>query len=141
IGFGAYAIVHKPNHNTATVVPTTPSPSETVSPSPSASPTVPTVGATFPRLAIFPFTTAAQEKTWQKQAANGSQPWVADPKAVATNWVQNILQLPSVNQVLTTTSQPGPPKTTDVTLGRTLQAENHKPFAVTVVHLVQFGHA
>jgi len=144
VGVGAYAIVHNPGGNAKVVVPpatTAPgTPTESSSPSPSQS-VEPVVNTAFPKLAIFPFVNPTEAKNWEKNAANGSEPWAADPKAVAQIWVQNILQLPSVDTVLNTKSTPGTPNRADVTLGRTLQAEGQKPFAVTVVHLVQYGHA
>ena len=144
IGVGAYAVVHNPDKgNDSLQTATTPTPSETppVSESPSPTPTVVPVSTGFPRRAIFPFTTAAAERTWERAAAQGHMPWVQDPKSVASFWVQNYLQLPSVTDVQKIVTQPGTPETADVTLGRTLQAEGQQPFAVTVVHLVQYGKA
>jgi hypothetical protein len=93
---------------------------------------------TFPALAIFPFTSAADEKTWEQAYADGHEPWKADPTAVSQFWVQNYLGFTDVDKILSTTkSSDG--DTAQVTLGRTMTAEQKKTVPVTVVQLVKYG--
>jgi hypothetical protein len=141
VGVGAYALTTNGTDKLhtgptpATQPPTTEPPSET--PSPSA---VPVVQTAFPKLAIFPFTSVAEEKAWETQYAAGHSPWEADATTVSTSWVQNYLGVSEVNQVVQTTiASDG--KSADVTLGRTMTAEQKKLVPVTVVRLVKFGSA
>ena len=142
VGVGAYAAVH--GDGTATIVnpPATSGPSETptTEPTPSATSPAPVVTAAFPKRAIYPFVTAKDERAWEQQADAGHSPWQADPKAVATFWVTNFLQLSSVNQFV---SQTGfTPSKVDVTLGR-LQTDGstERQIPVTTVHLVKYSKA
>src|SRR5205085_12084208 len=121
--------------------PACPGPSETPTsePTPSQTSAAPVVHAAFPKRAIFPFTTVKDERAWEQEAAQGHSPAWGDPKAVATFWVTNFLQLPSVNQVV---RQVSTPKKVDVTLGRMqADASNQRQIAVTTVHLVKYGKA
>jgi len=89
-------------------------------------------------LAIFPFTTATAEEGWEQDYANGGTTWEADPAQVATHWVQDYLDQPSVNRVVDTTEDGGDRL---VTLGRVLQAESHQLFKVTTVRLTPYKNA
>ena len=94
--------------------------------------------APFPDQAIFPFTSATAEQGWEQDYANGGTTWEADPTQVATHWVQDFLDLPTVDRVIQQ-SDDGSDKL--VTLGRVLQAEGNNLFAVTVVRLTPYGKA
>ena len=77
------------------------------------------------------------ERAWEQQAAQGHSPWQGDPKAVATSWATNFLQLPSVNLIV---RQVSTPKTVDVTLGRLQSdASAQRQISVTTVHLVKYA--
>lgn len=111
--------------------------------SPSAEPTestpsVPVANEPFPALAIFPFATATAEQGWEQDYASGGTQWEADPTQVAEHWVQDFLDQPDVDRVISTTDD-GSDKL--VTLGRILQAEGQNLFPVTVVHLTKYGKA
>src|SRR3954447_15294604 len=141
-GVGAYAAVHG-GGGTASIdtPPATHGPSETPTPEPTPSQTSapPVAHAAFPKRAIFPFAPAKDERAWEQQAAEGHSPAWGDPRAVATFWVTNFLQMPSVNQVV---RQVSTPKKVDVTLGRMQSdAANQRQIAVTTVHLVKYGKA
>ncbi|HVV76445.1 MAG TPA: Gmad2 immunoglobulin-like domain-containing protein [Mycobacteriales bacterium] len=96
----------------------------------------------FPTQGFFPFATATEESAWEQQFANGHSPWISDPTAVATSWVQNYLKQSDVsdvsNQAITAT-------TADVTLSRKIPSASHGTTSayspVTVVHLVKFNNA
>src|SRR6185312_14237965 len=75
---------------------------------------------------------------WEQDYANGGTTWEADPTQVASRWVQNFLDQPSVDRVVQTTDD-GTDKL--VTLGRVLQAEGHNLFTVTTVRLAPFGNS
>ena len=110
----------------------TPAPSDTAA-------TLPAVAPDFPELAIFPFTTATAEQGWEQDYSNGGgTQWEADPAQVATHWVQDYLDQPSVDRVVDTTDD-GNDKL--VTLGRVLQAESHQLFKVTTVRLTPFNNS
>src|SRR3954470_12818420 len=111
----------------------------TPEPTPSQTSTVPVVHAAFPKRAIFPFTSAKDERAWEQESAQGHSPWQGDAKAVATFWVTNFLQLSSVNQVV---RQGSSPTKVDVTLGRMqADASAQRQIPVTTVHLVKYGKA
>jgi hypothetical protein len=142
VGVGAYAAVHG-DGGTATVdtPPATGGPSETPTPEPTPSATspVPVVTTAFPKRAIFPFVTAKDERVWEQGLPQGHSPWQGDPKAVATFWVANFLQLSSVNQVV---RQVSTPTKVDITLGRMqADASSQRQISVTTVHLVKYGKA
>ncbi|MBV9292121.1 MAG: hypothetical protein JO222_06700, partial [Frankiales bacterium] len=110
-------------------------PHPTLSPTPSV---VPITNVAFPKHAIFPFTSSADEKSWESGfLSGGHSPWKADPVAVATTWVTAYLQQPTVDQLVSKTVTPA--GTAVVTLGRTMTAEQGQTVAVTDVHLVRFG--
>src|SRR3954451_3369717 len=116
-----------------------PTDTPTPEPTPSQTSTVPVVHAAFPKRAIFPFTSAKDERAWEQESAQGHSPWQGDAKAVATFWVTNFLHLSSVNQVVRQVSSP---TSVDVTLGRMqADASSQRPIAVTTVHLVKYGNA
>jgi hypothetical protein len=92
----------------------------------------------FPAQAIFPFTTADAEQGWEQDYASGGTQWEADPTQVAQHWVQDFLDQPDVDRVISTTDD-GTGKL--VTLGRVLQAEGQNLFPVTAVHLSKYGSA
>ena len=82
---------------------------------------------------------AKDERAWEQQAAAGQNPW-KDPKAVATAWVTNFLQLPSVSQFRQQTTFS--PTRVDVELGRSQSdAGSQRDITVTTVHLVKYGKA
>ncbi|HET7530591.1 MAG TPA: Gmad2 immunoglobulin-like domain-containing protein [Mycobacteriales bacterium] len=143
IGVGAYAAVNG-NGGTdrvetppLTQTPGSPSPSVTSSPSPT---TAPAAVTGFPKRAIFPFVNAAEERSWEQQADGGHMPWVADPKGVATFWVANYLQLPSIDTFVRQTSFTS--SRVDVVLGRNQSdAGSQRQVEVTTVHLVKYGKA
>ena len=132
IGIGTAVFVNNSGDDKVTVG-GNPSPEPT-----DTAPTVPVVAPDFPNLAIFPFTTATAEQGWEQDYANGGTQWEADPAQVATHWVQNYLDQPSVDRVVDTTDD-GEDKL--VTLGRVLQAESHQLFKVTTVRLTPFNKA
>lgn len=103
----------------------------------SATPSDQSVGnGGFPTQGFFPFTTAAEEASWEQQLAGGDMPWIADPVGVATSWVPNYLKAKDVDQVI---SKDQTATTADVTLGRNQSEGGLHP--VVVVHLVKFHHA
>jgi hypothetical protein len=132
IGIGAVVLVNNSGDDKVTVGDNpSPKPTETA-------PTVPVVAPDFPELAIFPFTTATAEEGWEQDYANGGTQWEADPTQVATHWVQDYLDQPSVDRVVDSTDD-GKDKL--VTLGRVLQAESHQLFKVTTVRLTPYNNA
>jgi hypothetical protein len=138
VGVGVYAVTNGGDNKAEVFVDPTETPTSeptTVSPSPSD---VLVPSEDFPAYAIFPFSSAADADNWQKAYADGHQPWVADPRAVAEAWVQNYLQVPAID---TFVSKKTDGATADVTLGRTMTAEAKRLVPVTVVHLVQYGDA
>jgi hypothetical protein len=90
----------------------------------------------FPAQGFFPFSTAAEEATWEQQYADGDMPWIADPVGVATSWVPNYLEAKDVDQVV---SKDQTATKADVTLGRNQSEGGLHP--VVVVHLVKFHKA
>ncbi|MDQ1698049.1 MAG: hypothetical protein QOJ03_3402 [Frankiaceae bacterium] len=140
LGVGVYAVTNGTTGKD-TIVPgdvtQTPTSSETPEPTPSET-TVPVATDKFPRLAIFPFTSAEDEKTWEQAYADGHEPWKADPTAVSQFWVNNYLQQPAIDKVISKTLA-ADGKSAEVTLGRTMTAEQKKTVPVTVVQLVQYG--
>jgi hypothetical protein len=138
VGIGVYAVTND-GDGKASITPIdetpTPTPTDSVSPSP---PDVPVPSEDFPTYAIFPFSSAAEAQTWQESYADGHQPWVADPRAVAEAWVQNYLQVPAIDTFIAKESDG---VTADVTLGRTMTAEAERLVPVTVVHLTKYGDA
>ena len=132
IGIGAAVLVNNSGDDKVTVGGTpTPAPSDTAT-------TTPIVAPDFPDQAIFPFTTATAEEGWEQDYSNGGTTWEADPTQVATHWVQDYLDQPSVDRVIET-SDDGSDRL--VTLGRVLQAEGHQLFKVTTVRLTPYKHA
>lgn len=104
--------------------------------SPATSPTPEVSG--FPAQGFFPFTTAAEEATWQQQfVSGGHSPWIADPVAVSQSWVPYYLSQKHVDEVV---DKNVTDTTADVTLGRTL-AGTSTVHAVVIVHLVKFDKA
>jgi hypothetical protein len=88
----------------------------------------------YPTDAIFPYTTAAEEQTWEASYAEGNSPWVSDPTAVTESWVEHyLLQHGDFTFSAQTTGA-----SSDVTVSRTIGGTDH---AVTVVHLVKYGSA
>ena len=111
----------------------TPLPSESASTEPAV------VTQPFPAQAIFPFTSVTAEQGWQQDYEQGSgSQWEADPSQVALQWVQNFLDQPSVDRVVTTTDDNGDKL---VTLGRLMQVETHAVVSVTTVRLVPYDKA
>src|SRR4051812_2756615 len=132
IGIGAAVLVNSSGDDKVGI-------SDSPSPEPTdTATTAPVVASDFPNLAIFPFTTATAEDGWEQDYANGGTTWEADPSQVATHWVQDFLDQPSVDRVVDTTDD-GNDKL--VTLGRVLQAESHPLFKVTTVRLTPYNNA
>ena len=100
--------------------------------------TEPIANTPFPALGIFPFTSATAEQGWQQDYNNGGTTWEADPTQVATRWVQDYLDQPSVDRVISTADDNGDKL---VTLGRVLQGEGNNLFPVTVVRLSPYDKA
>ncbi|HEU5033154.1 MAG TPA: hypothetical protein VFT62_00190 [Mycobacteriales bacterium] len=138
-GFGAYAFVGHDRGNDKVVLghqSDSPNPEPTsAAPSPSEAPVS---DVHFPKLAIFPFTSATEERNWEKEYAAGSTPWAADPKTVALMWVDNILGQPSVDKV---TGQQIAGHRAVIGLGRVVGGESAQPVDVTSVSLQKFGNA
>src|SRR3954464_5269494 len=143
-GFTAYAVT-SPSHSGSdsllskqpTVVPSTPQ----TSPFPTAttSSTPPPAGPVFPATAFYPFTSAAQEQSWEAQRGYVAQPWVLDPVASAKKFVQQYVQATDVKTVL---SQHVAGKNAAITLGRSIaDASSLRPVKVTTVQLQRFGKA
>lgn len=88
----------------------------------------------YPTDAIFPFTTATQEQSWEQQFAGGHTPWPSDPAAVTQSWIESYLKEPG-HFTYTADTQTD---TSDVTVSRNVEGNPH---AVTVVHLAKYGHA
>jgi hypothetical protein len=143
VGVGAYAVTRDNGKDVVDVGGHTPNPTPTQSslPTPSATTAVPVPAAAFPRLALYPFTTAAAAKSWQRgYSTGGHMSWVADAKQVAQGWIANYVQQPGVDQLLGATYTPTGDRAV-VTLGRTMTAESHSTVPVTKVHLVRYGDA
>jgi len=138
VAVGAYAAVHNSGTATVKVPPVSPGPSHTTTTEPTPTQTSqPPATVAFPKRAIFPFTSAKDERAFEQEAASGNNQW-ADPAAVATSWVTNFLQLPSVSQFVQKTTFT--PSRVDVTLGRMQSdAGNQRQISVTTVHLVKYG--
>src|SRR5437764_10839775 len=143
-GFTAYAVTSA-NHSgddsllskQPTVVPSTPQ----TSPFPTAttSNTPPPAGPVFPATAFYPFTSAAQEQSWEAQRGYVAQPWVLDPIASAKNFVKSYVV---VNDVTTLMGKHVAGRTASVTLGRSIaDASSLRPVKVTTVQLERFGKA
>src|SRR3954447_1164231 len=141
-GFTAYAVTSAHHdesdsvlaHN-PTVIPSTPT---AASPSPTPSKTPP-VAPVFPAAAFYPFTSAAQEQSWEAQRGQIAQPWIVDPVAEAKNFVKNYMLADGVDQLMG--SHLGK-RTATVTLGRTISdAGSNRPVKVTTVKLQRFGKA
>jgi hypothetical protein len=125
VGVGAYAVTRDNGKDVVDVGGHTPTPTPTQSglPTPSATTAVPVPAAAFPRLALYPFTTAAAAKSWQRgYSTGGHMSWVADAKQVAQGWIANYVQQPGVDQLLGATYTPTGDRAV-VTLGRTMTAE------------------
>jgi hypothetical protein len=92
--------------------------------------------APFPAQGIFPFTTATAEEGWQQDYEQGSATqWEADPTQVAQHWVQDFLEQPAVDRVVSQSEDNGDEL---VTLGRIMQAESHAMVSVTTVRLTPY---
>ena len=115
----------------------TPTASESASPTPSPT-EVPVADRGFPKQAIFPFTSAAEERDWETAYADGHEPWKADPAAVAQFWVQNYLGEDSVDALVEKRVNAAGDGA-KVTLGRTMKVEQKSTISVTVVRLVKYG--
>ncbi|HVY10774.1 MAG TPA: hypothetical protein VHB18_11600 [Mycobacteriales bacterium] len=123
-GIGGYAIAKQHDGKASVVVTNTPP--DTPTPTP--------VAGGYPTAAIFPFTTAAGEQSWEKQFKQGSSPWVSDPTAVTESWLQYYLLQHGTFSYSAQTAD----GSSDVTVSRKLGGTDH---AVSVVHLVQYHHA
>jgi hypothetical protein len=133
IGIGAAVVVGNSGDDKVVLGDSSP----TAEPSESAT-TTPIVAPNFPDQAVFPFTTATAEQGWEQDFANGGTTWESDPTQVATHWVQDFLDQPSVNRVVESRDD-GNDKL--VTLGRVLQAEGHQLFKVTTVRLTPYKNS
>ena len=139
VAVGTYAAVH--GGGTATVktpIATQPaSVTPTTQPTPTQStPAAPVVA--FPKHAIFPFVSASDERAWEQGVADASGDWHGDAQAVATSWVSNILQVPSLHVTRTVST----PTKVDVVMGRDqTDGSSTRAIVVTTVHLVKYGKA
>lgn len=118
---GGYAIATSGNNNqTVNIGPADGSPGPDVS--------------GYPTGAIFPFTTAAQESSWETEYAGGHSPWIADPTAVTQSWIESYLKQNGHFDYSASTDA----GSSDVTVSRKVEGNDH---GVTVVHLTKFDHA
>src|SRR5438270_3420244 len=140
-GFTAYAVTsaHHDGHDSVlahnpTVVPSTPTASVSTTPT-----KTPAVGPVFPAKAFYPFTSAAQEKSWEAQRGFVAQPWIIDPVAEAKNFIKSYVLADGVATAMGTHIGN---RTATVTLGRTISdASSKHPVKVTTVQLQRFGKA
>src|SRR5947209_14447993 len=140
-GFTAYAVTsaHQDGHDTLvskqpTVIPSTPTASTSVTPS-----KTPVAGLGFPANAFYPFTSEAQEKSWEGQRGYVAQPWVTDPVAEAKRFIKSYVL---ADGVATTMGTHISSRTATVTLGRTISdGGSTHPVKVTTVQLQRFGKA
>lgn len=95
----------------------------------------PPPAATFPSAAFFPFTTAAEEASWEQSFAGGHSPWISDPVGVAEAWLQNYLKQGSD---ITGTAKAVEGGSADVTMSRPVGGTSHP---VAIVHLVKYRNA
>jgi len=141
-GFTAYAVTssHQDEHDilgskNPTVVPSTP----LSSPSPTQSSAPPPTGPVFPATAFYPFTSAAQEQSWEAQRGYVAQTWVIDPVAAAKNFIKSYVLADGVDTTMGTHIGK---RTATVTLGRNISDAGSKhPVKVTTVQLQRFGKA
>src|SRR3954469_3773507 len=142
-GFTAYAVTSAHDNGPDSVAADTPTaiastPDVTPSATQSSTPPPP-AGPVFPATAFYPFTSAAQEQSWEAQRGYVAQPWVLDPVASAKKFVQQYVQATDVKTVL---SQHVAGKNAAITLGRSIaDASSLRPVKVTTVQLQRFGKA
>jgi len=141
-GFTAYAVTssHQNDRDTVTAnnPPSLPPSTPPVTPTTSTTPTAP-VAPVFPASAFYPFTSAAQEQSWEAQRGQIAQPWIVDPVASAKNFVKSYVLADGVDQVMG--SHLGK-RTATVTLGRTMtDGGSNRQVKVTTVNLQRFGKA
>lgn len=141
-GFTAYAVTsaHQDSNDSVAAHNPTPLPSTPVastSTTPSKSPVA--AGPVFPAMAFYPFTSEAQEKSWEAQRGYLAQPWVTDPVAEAKNFISSYVL---ADGVATTMGTHIGSRTATVTLGRYISDAGSKhPVKVTTVQLQRFGKA
>src|SRR4051812_26921164 len=143
-GFTAYAVTSSHDNNPDSVAANNPTP---IASTPAVTPTAtqssttppPPAGPVFPATAFYPFTSAAQEQSWEAQSGYVAQPWVLDPVAAAKKFVQQYVQATDVKTVL---SQHVVGKNAAISLGRSIaDASSLRPIKVTTVQLQRFGKA
>src|SRR6185437_319076 len=111
---------------------------QVTTPSTSPSTTAP-AAPVFPASAFYPFTSAAQEQSWEAQSGPAAQPWITDPVAEAKNFIKSYVLADGIDQVMG--SHLGKRSAT-VTLGRTItDAGSNRPVKVTTVKLQRYGKA
>lgn len=138
-GFTAYAVTRSTGPNASVITQGSPSPSASVTnvtPTPSPSKTVKPAPA-FPSSGFYPFSSSAQEASWESQQGPAAQPWLLDPTLTAKYFVADFVHAPSVTKVIRVQHT-----STDahVTLGRTITG-SQVTANVTTVHLVRVGKA
>ncbi|MGN6474122.1 MAG: hypothetical protein ACTHK4_10825 [Mycobacteriales bacterium] len=107
------------------------SPLQSQTPTPTANPVA---TDSFPAQGFFPFSTAAEEASWEQEFAGGHSPWISDPTAVTESWVTAYLK----ERGSFTFSAQTNGSTSDVTASRGIGGTDHP---VAIVHLVKFHHA
>src|SRR6059058_3630049 len=142
-GFTAYAVTSSQDNGPDSVAannPTPPATSPAITPTATQSSTPPPpAGPVFPATAFYPFTSAAQEQSWEAQRGYVAQPWVLDPVAAAKKFVQQYVQATDVKTVF---SSHVAGKNAAITLGRSLaDASSVRPVKVSTVQLQRFGKA
>src|SRR3954447_22364916 len=142
-GFTAYAVTNSQDNGPDSVAannPTPPATTPAITPTATQSSTLPPpAGPVFPATAFYPFTSAAQEQSWEAQRGYVAQPWVLDPVASAKKFVQQYVQATDVKTVL---SQHVAGKNASITLGRSIaDASSLRPINVITVQLQRFGKA
>jgi hypothetical protein len=88
----------------------------------------------YPADAIFPFTAASQEKSWEQEFAQGSMPFASDPTAVTESWIAHYL-LEHGKFAFNAQTAGG---SSEVTVSRKVGGTEHP---VTIVHLVKYHNA
>src|SRR4051794_12721922 len=102
-GFTAYAVTSSQQSGRDTVTannpPSLPPTTPPATPTTSTTPTAP-VAPAFPASAFYPFTSAAQEQSWEAQRGPVAQPWIVDPVAEAKNFVKSYVLADGIDQVM-----------------------------------------
>jgi hypothetical protein len=139
-GFTAYALSTPPNDNDS--ISSQPGPTNATSFSTSPTPTPTETQATapaYPDSAFYPFSSAAQEQSWEAQGGPSAQAWMTDAVATAKHFVSDFVLEPDVTTVM---AKQKSSSAASVTLGRTMHDGNAaRPLKVTTVRLERYGKA